>query len=1063
MANEQGRRAVVNDPLASGSTAVAGKGMGVQVQSIRNPGASGSSAFAQNMSALQESMAGLRQSVMAVAKEQTDAAITDGKLKYMQGVTEEEINRTGDKATQQGWQALAVADKANRWFSEEALGIQNGNDRMDPAEYQKGLMQRRADYLKNLPADPQIRAVYAAQFDDKAPRLVAAQMDAHNTYNKSQTANYFARYIDSSSSTNADAPKTYGPGEVIPDKQQKFYTMEPNTVRAMAIDEVKKQGLVGVVPVDGPKYGIKTGSAEEWAGLITGLAAHESGLNNKTVGDKTEFAGGSQGLLQLSRHDAGNYGLNGGKDFTDDQLRDPATNMSAGVAIIKSLVNKTGSIQKGMGQYWGPVSKEGWTPGNGRDRNLPWKEWQSGENGGIVPLPGVDGLPGRPQSVGPDTDVKRFILSSAIPVAEKMTLVTNSLLTQLDAGNSKLYDSIGGVEFLKANGATPDQVRAVVNGFDKYKKDRANKFNMDRASWEGDLINRMNAGATTLEQAKAEVQKKYDEGVLTDSGAYAMVAKAVAIDAGIADNAERDAAKKAKDAANAAAYSPEYMQKKADILERMKANPYKYNAQWADTAIREAANELGVSVEHMQQDIGRAWAVEEQARETTMRAVEKAAADKAKTDAAKANAKAMYTAGLGGQITGNIGEVSAQQWAIDDRSNQLAAVGQQSVQKIMQDNPNLTMDQALAVASKTADTTLYTELYKMGVVHEKVASHMTGALSGNIVGPDGKVTDGAMEAFNDWKKFKAIDVTGAYGSRYINNDEAKNTILLAEKFYDGGLDAQMALRKAAQYMQENKTALEDASTLPKYATRVKKHIDDNFSTLYGDGGILSKMFWNTSSISDKEREWAKNDYNMDKFKTAVKSVADVMYSANPTMDPDIITQKAVMEVVNRTHIVGGNLIVPRSNQPEYDLKIAMFGDTAGQFKSEDVDAAVYDYIAGAVKEGMPDNPAFAKEWKERSVGWFGKAWKFMVTDVNAVIGPGHQDTPPYLVQYDQRAGYISVQLYTDNTRGTTIDPTKVQPVYIPVDRIGSAYRAARKQEAEGSWNSMWRTLWTINK
>lgn len=162
--------------------------------------------------------------------------------------------------------------------------------------------------------------------------------------------------------------------------------MDPRTVHSMFRAEVERQGLVGMVPMDGPKYGIRTGSAEEWANYFTGLAKHESGLKNSTVGDVGDFEGGSRGLLQLSYADAPRYGLNGGKPFTPEQLADPAQNAAAGVAITKQLVGKAGTIRGGAGQYWGPISKEGWTPGNGRDRDLPWNELGSGQ--ATVPVQG---------------------------------------------------------------------------------------------------------------------------------------------------------------------------------------------------------------------------------------------------------------------------------------------------------------------------------------------------------------------------------------------------------------------------------------------------------------------------------------------------------------------------------------------------------------------------------------------------------------------------------------------------------------------------------------------------
>lgn len=173
--------------------------------------------------------------------------------------------------------------------------------------------------------------------------------------------------------------------------------MNPNEAYGIVKDEVIKQGLVGTVPKDGEKYGIKTGSADEWANFYTRLAYHESGLKNGTVGDVGRFNGGSRGLFQLSYDDARNYKLNGGKAFTSEQLADPRQNTAAAITISKTLIDKHGGIGSGMGRYWGPISKEGWTPGRGRDANIafsvePAPSPAGTASGPPVPVPRPRGL-----------------------------------------------------------------------------------------------------------------------------------------------------------------------------------------------------------------------------------------------------------------------------------------------------------------------------------------------------------------------------------------------------------------------------------------------------------------------------------------------------------------------------------------------------------------------------------------------------------------------------------------------------------------------------------------------
>lgn len=169
-------------------------------------------------------------------------------------------------------------------------------------------------------------------------------------------------------------------GEVA---RQAFATakVDPTWLRSYLAQRIAQSPLAGTVPSDGARYGIRTGAPGEWADMMARLAYHESGLKNSTVGDVGHFGSGSRGLFQLSVGDAPTYGLNGGRPFTHDQLADPRANADAAVSIASALVGKTGSIQGGMGRYWGPVQR-GWTPGGGRDRALGF-----GEGSGMAPAP----------------------------------------------------------------------------------------------------------------------------------------------------------------------------------------------------------------------------------------------------------------------------------------------------------------------------------------------------------------------------------------------------------------------------------------------------------------------------------------------------------------------------------------------------------------------------------------------------------------------------------------------------------------------------------------------------
>lgn len=211
---EQGRRDVVGDPLALNVGAQPAV-RDLATMGVRNPGQSGGQdeQYAQDMG-LVNAMSSFSSAIGDAMAVKQDDWVTEGKLQFMQGATEDQIAASGNKWTMQGWQALNAADKANRWFADEANNIANGGREIDPTQYNARLMEQRAQFMDSLPDDPAIRKLYVSQFEDLGPRLAAQQTAQHNEWNKEQNVNAFNSYLQSGSATAADAPRVH-PGSPI--------------------------------------------------------------------------------------------------------------------------------------------------------------------------------------------------------------------------------------------------------------------------------------------------------------------------------------------------------------------------------------------------------------------------------------------------------------------------------------------------------------------------------------------------------------------------------------------------------------------------------------------------------------------------------------------------------------------------------------------------------------------------------------------------------------------------------------------------------------------------------
>lgn len=211
---EQGRRDVVGDPLSLNVGAQPAV-RDLSTTGVRNPGQTGGNAAFNDMQNTLGMLGELSGAISEVVAKEAEDWQVKGQLAYMQGVTEEEINASGNKYSVQGWQSMSAADNANRWFADEVSAIENGYNQMDPNEYAALLNERRAARLSELPDDPVVRKVYAAAFSDLGPRLVEAQVRSHNDFNHNQLVSATTDMLSSGGYVNADATRVMPGGSPL--------------------------------------------------------------------------------------------------------------------------------------------------------------------------------------------------------------------------------------------------------------------------------------------------------------------------------------------------------------------------------------------------------------------------------------------------------------------------------------------------------------------------------------------------------------------------------------------------------------------------------------------------------------------------------------------------------------------------------------------------------------------------------------------------------------------------------------------------------------------------------
>jgi hypothetical protein len=156
------------------------------------------------------------------------------------------------------------------------------------------------------------------------------------------------------------APVGDKPGYNIVNQGDKQYISQQDLYNINKYN-VENSGLVGYVPTDGAKYGITTGSADEWANYFTKYAPNESEITSNGLIRVNESFTESNGQIS-----AGVFSMSvGEKGLTSTSINDPAANSAAAIQTSANLIKRDGVIAaqspsgkwQGMAAYFGPLRR----------------------------------------------------------------------------------------------------------------------------------------------------------------------------------------------------------------------------------------------------------------------------------------------------------------------------------------------------------------------------------------------------------------------------------------------------------------------------------------------------------------------------------------------------------------------------------------------------------------------------------------------------------------------------------------------------------------------------------
>ena len=1091
---EVGLRETVNDPLALNPYQQAPQRT-LPVSGVRNPRMTGGDDWYDSAMQGFDALGKLGGALADAQREISDKAVTEGKLMYMQGITEDEIAKTGNQYNMQGWQALNAADKANRWYADEIAAIGNGNNQMSPDQYGSYVMERRKKFLDGLPDDPAIRKVYVAQFEDLGPRLVSQQVSAHNEYNQNQSEVSFGNYLSSGSYTNADTPRVLPDSELslsdgIVRERVAYNNDDVDSLTRALIGEAGGEGSTGMAAVahvimnralDG-RFGGNT---------IKGVVM-EPGQFSSFNGE-TGYAGGAganSGVGASDKSRAYQVARKIAEDVLSGHNVDPTNGAThfyspAGMALLV----KQGKQSNLVPSWWDGVAAQGtvdigghkfagrYRAGAGQAMPITLDpqtgevqtveqygangaELQVGQGADPQAVTAAQGIPNATTPSPAQTQTQDFVRNYNMPPDKKAAAVTSEMLTQLDAGNTQLWDNLGGTGFLRELGATPQQVRQVQSARERYDREQANKFSVDKAAWDNTLIKRVENGELTVEEAGKEISAKYDAKQLSDTGAY-----------GLMQQVYNASSKESKDIVQ----KPELLRGLANVYQSIRTDPTTYTAEWAQTKIEALADQYGVPKKQLEARIAEAWQTEESAKIDLNNKAVSAAQKRQQVEAKMAEVQTAVAIGRGlNNIDGDINGKPAKQWGIDLMRKDLIEQHTKQLDKwttsVTQGGLGMSQEEAQRKAAAAVDADLWGKLYQQGgIVDEETAEAMTAGASGVIIDSKGEVAQSAIEALDTYMRMQIAPGVGAgYASKYFYNEDARNLMMNAERFARGGFDLETALRKANEFTKDGLGAAPDVRTTDNFRGKLYDASRDNFDKLMGQPSWFSQ-----SGVNVGDEAYAKT--HMDQLRSAVGNRAWAYFAAEPQNDPSVIIKKAAEDVANEGSIVGGNILIPtrKGNSVRDQMGLSEYQNDE---PAKAVDRYLQNYAETAVAAFKANDKsdmaayAFGEAWSSREQSYIGYGLQRGVE--NMAAGPmGNpfgflarretmtRQTPAYYAKWDDQSGTMTIQLWDNDKRENTVDPTKVPPIIVSLPEIGAWYKKSIGVDKASAGQNMWKDLW----
>lgn len=642
-------------------------------------------------------------------------------------------------------------------------------------------------------------------------------------------------------------------------------------------------------------------------------------------------------------------------------------------------------------------------------------------------------IPAQPAYSG--TEVQNLIRGySGLNGPEKARAVADAMRRGLDAGDDSLFRDAGGVAILHELKAQPSDIDEVLRAEKNFNQKRLSGFSASRETWRNDFLGRVERGELNATAALEEIEKQFNAKLLDDTTARSLAHQAT------------DRIRQREGAgANSQLGNPDFLNEIGGLYQKLQVG-----ADFVTTAreAQEIAKKYGATENDVKSIVGQMFSIDQSYKTNTRKEAERIAATREKRDAdiaqvERARAQKYGLSGLSGSI----------EIANSKGEKQNMTLQEYGVMRIKEEHAKTYSD--LVSAGKMAPGDAKAEIIKKtmlelqnhGVVDKETHGQLVGALKGNILSKDGKLTEGARQAYDAYLIMRNTpNLKDGYIARTIGDEDVRALLETAYSLDAGDLNRDQALLKAHELMSTRITdPQERLSKDITWRLDMKKNVNETLTNKvklgFFDGLLYDDSAWDIEQITRHTR----------RAEAYVMQRAEHYHMQYPNQDAKVSLEKATQDLQNNSTAVAGNLIITK---PGYELHKVMgvtqhgpqAADEAVKMFLEEHGAKLWSNgLYDSKREGfLPSSPlAFSGKFPfvKRVDMEPGSIVRGMSTATGSLIRPVGRRDPGVAITYNPDMGVISIDLYKDETKQETLGDVK----HIPVRAIGEWYNKQKEQ------------------